>query len=483
MENNSKKPKASVAILCIVFLIAIMAITVLIVDGPVHIAIVISFAFTVIMLMTQGFTWKDINKYIEYGGTLAVGPALILAVIGMLVGSWIASGTVPMIIYYGLKIISPNLFLVTSCVVSAITALATGSSWSTGATIGVALMGVGYGLGVNPAMTAGAIISGAFFGDKMSPLSDTTILAPAMAEGDLFDHIKSMFYTTIPALVISLVLYFILGMKHGSANASSEVIDTILVGIENTFKLNPLLLIPPILVIVLAFFKVPSLPTLIIATTTAFILSMVFQGQSVNALFNIMMDGFVSNTGVEAIDRLLSRGGIMSMMNTFSLTVIAIAYGGVLEKSRTLEVILDKMKSIIKSDGSLIVTTILTVIGVNFVTASQYLSIVLGGRMFVGEYKKRDFLPQVLSRTLEDSGTVTSPLIPWNLCGAFFIATLGIDPWVYVPFAFFNLLCPVISMIYGITGKFLWKTGDIPSAKTYRPLTEEETERLKLKKA
>lgn len=372
-----------------------------------------------------------------------------------------------MIIYWGLKLINPSIFLVTACLACIITALATGSSWSTIGTVGVALMGVGMGLGVNPAMTAGAIVSGAAFGDKMSPLSDTTNVAPAVAEGDLFDHIKAMAYTGGPGIVIALAAFLVMGMSV-SGNSDSGTITAILEALDGQFKLNILTLLPPILVIVMAVLKKPALPTLILSGILGAVLAVFLQGESLTSILAIMEDGFVSETGFADIDKLLSRGGLFSMNYTASLTVIVMVYGTLLEKLGVLEVCLEKMKVLTKSVGSLVCTTVITSILINIITASQYMSIVLTGRLYVSEYKKKDLLPQTLSRTLEDSGTVTSLLIPWNLCGSFASSALGVGCFAFLPFAVFNWVVPVIAIIYGFTGKFQWKTGEIPSAKTYR---------------
>lgn len=414
----------------------------------------------------------DISEAIIYGGKLATPPILVLYVIGILMGAWLASGTVPIIIYWGLKLINPTIFLATSCVVCAITSFATGSSWSTAGTVGVALMGVGTGLGINPAMTAGAIVSGAYLGDKMSPLSDTTNMAPAVAEADLFDHIKSMVYTTLPAFIITLVIYVVMGLNYADKSVDISQINQILTSIDSTFNLSILTLIPPVIVVVLAIKKVPSLPTLIISIVAAMLLAIFLQGESVTNIGVIMDSGYVSNTGIADIDKLLSRGGLQSMHWTASLGLIGIAYGGILEKLGVLEVFLEKLTSCIKSVGGLVTTTVLSVIGLNIVTASQYMAIVLGGRMFVSAYKEKDMLPQTLSRTLEDAGTLTSVLVPWNLCGVFFAGTLGVSTFSYLPFACLNWIVPIIAILYGVLNKFQWKTGEIPSTRTYRAVDE-----------
>lgn len=466
------KPTFIDTILILGFLVISMAISVIWLDIPLHVTMVFSAAFAVLVLMIRGCKWDDISEAIVYGGKIAIAPILVLYVIGILMGSWIASGTVPMIIYWGLKLINPSIFLATTCIVCAITSFATGSSWSTAGTVGVALMGVGGGLGINPAMTAGAIISGAYLGDKMSPLSDTTNLAPAVAEADIFDHIKAMVYTTFPAFVITLVIYIILGLKHANQQVDSTLVTQILTSIQGNFNLSILTLIPPIIVVTLAIKKFPSLPTLIISIIAAIIIAIFLQGESVTSISNIMDAGYISNTGIADIDKLLSRGGLQSMHWTASLGLIGIAYGGILERLGVLEVFLEKLTSCIKSVGGLVTTTVLSVIGLNIVTASQYMALVLGGRMFVAAYKEKDLLPQTLSRTLEDAGTLTSVLVPWNLCGVFFAGTLGVATIEYLPYACLNWIVPIISITFALMNKFQWKTGEIPSTKTYRDIEE-----------
>ncbi len=455
------------SLLIVAFLIISMASAIFLFGQKLHVTMLIALGVAMLVLTIEKCPYHKIEEAVAEGAKLAVPTVLILYAIGCLVGSWIACGTVPMIIHIGLKLINPSIFLVTACLACIITSIATGSSWSTWATVGVALMGVGIGLGVNPAMTAGACVSGASFGDKMSPLSDTTNVAPAVAEGDLFDHIKAMVYTAGPGIVIAMVAFLVLGLKYGG-NADSATIDSILVALEEQFNLNIITLIPPVLVIAFAILKKPSFPTLLLAGIVGAVLAMLFQGQGFSSILAIMEDGFVSETGLYDIDKLLSRGGLFSMNYTASLTVIVMVYGTLLEKLGVLEALLEKMKTLTKSVGSLVCTTVITSILVNFITASQYMSIVLTGRLYVSEYKKKDLLPQCLSRTLEDSGTVTSPLIPWNLCGSFASSALGVGSFVYLPFAVFNWVVPIIAIIYGFAGKFQWKTGEIPSVKTYR---------------
>ena len=467
------RPSLAASLIIVGYLIISMAAAIFYLDQKLHVTMLTAFGVAVLVLTIEKCPYSKVEEAILEGSKLAVPTILILYSIGCLMGAWIASGTVPMIIYWGLKLINPSIFLVTACLACVITSLATGSSWSTIGTVGVALIGVGMGLEINPAMTAGAIVSGAAFGDKMSPLSDTTNVAPAVAEGDLFDHIKAMVYTAGPGIVIALVAFFVLGMKHGGS-ADTETVSAILAALESQFHLNIITLIPPVLVIVLAVMKKPALPTLLISGIVAAAIAIFMQGETLPSIANIMENGYVSETGFADIDSLLSRGGLFSMNYTSSLTIIVMVYGSLLEKLGVLEVVLEKLKVLTRTVGSLVCTTVVTAILVNLITASQYMSIVLPGRMFVSEYKKKDMLPQTLSRTLEDSGTVTSLLIPWNLCGSFASTTLGVSCIAYLPFSVFNWIVPIIAIIYGFTGKFQWKTGEIPSRKTYRPVEKSE---------
>lgn len=467
------RPSFGAAVLILLYLIVSMSAAIFFLNENLHIAMISSLGVTILILTVEKCPWKKIEDAMVHGGKLMIPTALILYSIGALMGAWIASGTVPMIIYWGLKLISPSMFLVTTCLACMVTSVATGSSWSAIGTAGVALIGVGMGLGINPAMTAGAIVSGAAFGDKMSPLSDTTNMAPAVAEGDLFDHIKAMLFTTLPGILIALVVFFVLGLKHGDGNVSNDTVNLIMTSLDSTFKLNLFTLIPPVLVLGLAVLKKPAFPILLISGFSAALIAIVCQGYTIPDMASIMQNGFVSETGVVQMDRLLSRGGILSMNGTCSLGIIAMVYGGILERLGVLEVLLDKLKFVSRSVGTLVCSTVVGCILVNMITASQYMSIILTGRLFIGEYKKKDMLPQTLSRTLEDGGTVTSLIVPWNVDAAFAASSLGVSVVSFMPFAVFNWIVPVIAIAYGFLGKFQWKTGEIKSTKTYRMAEEE----------
>jgi Na+:H+ antiporter, NhaC family len=450
--NNKRKPYIWEALIPVVALVVFLSVAIIKFDESPHIPLMFASLVAALMAVRVGFKWKDIEKGIIETIGMSMQAIIILIIIGTVIGAWILSGTVPAMIYYGLKTISPGLFLVTACIICAIVSLATGSSWTTAGTVGVALLGVGQGLGINPAMVAGAIISGAYFGDKMSPLSDTTNLAPAMAGANLFDHVKHMLFTTGPSLLIALVAYFFLGLRYAGKNLDTAQINEILTALEGQFSINLFLLIPPIIVIILVVKKIPAIPGLFMGTILGGLFAMVFQKSTLGDVVSVLNDGYVSETGFQIVDDLLTRGGAQGMMWTVSLILCAMVFGGIMEKAGFLQVIAEKMLSWAKSTGSLVLTTIVSCLFVNFVAGDQYLSLVIPGRMYKDEYAKRGLHPKNLSRALEDSGTLTSPLIPWNTCGAFMYEALGVHPFAYLPYAFLNLINPLISLFYGYTG-------------------------------
>ena len=368
-------------------------------------------------------------------------------------------------IYYGLIILSPSIFYFTACVICAIASLSIGSSWTVAGTLGVALMGIATGLGLSPSVTAGAIISGAYFGDKMSPLSDTTNLAPAIAGTDLFSHIRHMVWTTGPSLVIALIIFLIMGL-NSNAEGNADGLALIQSTLQNTFNISVVSFVPIVVIFVLAYKKMPAFPTILIGALLAGLFSIILQPEVVSNFVNqpelsksltllsgvwtALHSGFVLESGVPMVDDLLTRGGMASMLNTIWLVICALTFGAVLETAQLLNKIVEKVLTFANSTGSLIVTTIATCIGINIIAADQYISIVLPGRMYRAEFKRRKLAARNLSRALEDSGTITSPLIPWNTCGAYMSASLGIATFSYLPFCFFNLVNPIIAIIYAL---------------------------------
>jgi NhaC family Na+:H+ antiporter len=454
METKMKK-KATIgyALIPMLFIIVALVVTMQFWGGDPHLPIL--FAAVVAALVAifgLGYTWKELEDGIVDTIKMAMQAILILMIIGMIIGTWILGGIVPTMIYYGLKILSPGIFLVATCILCSIVSLATGSSWTTAGTVGIALIGVGIGLGMNPGIVAGAIISGAYFGDKMSPLSDTTNLAPAMAGSTLFDHIRHMIYTTGPSLIIALILYAIIGMRYAGNELDTAAINEILVGIENNFNISLILLLAPILVIVMVIFKVPAMPGLIGGTVLGALFAFLFQGADMSSIIEAAHYGYYSETGVTVIDDLLSRGGLDSMMWTVSLILCAMSFGGVMETSGMLEAIAETILKMAHGTGSLVLATVITIIAMNMMAGDQYLAIVIPGRMYKQVYADRGLHPKNLSRVLEDAGTLTSPLVPWNSCGLFMSGTLGVATLVYLPYCFLNLINPFISIFYGFTG-------------------------------
>ncbi|MBN2414257.1 Na+/H+ antiporter NhaC [bacterium] len=452
MSRKQSEMPIGLAVIPVLFLIASLTYVIGVLKQTPHIPLILSVAVAAIIAGIRGKTWKSIREGMVHGITLAMNSILILIIVGTMIGTWILGGVVPTMIYYGLKVLSPGIFLAATMVICSVIALGTGSSWSTAGTIGVALIGVGSGLGIPTPMVAGAIISGSYFGDKMSPLSDTTNLAPAVAGTDLFSHIRHMVYTTTPAYIIALALYALLGLKFARGEMNVENIQIILQTISANFMVHPVLLLPPLLVIVMVVKQVPPLPALLGGTAIGGILAVIFQHSSLLDVIVSAHNGYVSNTGVVMVDDLLTRGGLMSMMETVALIICALSFGGIMERSGALSAIAAALIKRVRRTGSLVATTIFSCIGMNTIASDQYMAIVIPGRMYKAAFDAKGLHPKNLSRCLEDSGTLSSPLIPWNSCGAFMGKTLGVDPLHYLPYAFLNLLTPMVSILFGYTG-------------------------------
>jgi len=459
---NEAKPTLSFwkAITPIIYLGIALIVTLKFWDGDPHLPILSAAILSAVTGVLSGFKWKEIEAGIVKTISMSMSAILILMIIGMIIGVWILAGIVPTMIYYGLKILTPSIFLVATALICAVVSTATGSSWTTAGTVGIALIGVGQGFGIPLPIVAGAIISGSYFGDKMSPLSDTTNLAPAMAGATLFDHVRHMFYTTTPSLIIALILYGIIGARYSGNDLEFHTIDVILSGIAQKFTISVWLFLPPLLVIAMVVLKVPAIPGLMGGTILGALFAAGFQGSSMTEIIRSAHYGFVSQTGVASVDNLLTRGGMNSMMWTISLILCALTFAGVLETTGMLVVVAQKIIRFAKSTGSLVLATILSCIGTNFIAGDQYLSIVIPGRMFKPLFQARPLKPKNLSRILEDAGTLSSPLVPWNTCGAFMFTTLGVYPFAYAPYAFLNLITPVVSVIYGFTGWTMERMSD-----------------------
>lgn len=417
-----------------------------------HIPLILAAAVASIVGLFLGNSWKEIENGIVEGISVGMKAILILCVIGVMIGTWIASGIVPIMIYYGLQILHPSIFLVAGCLICCVVSVATGSSWTTVGTVGIALIGIAEGLGVPLPMAAGAIISGSYFGDKMSPLSDSTNLAPAVAGAELFEHIRHMLFTTVPALAIALLLYGILGWRGFAGEASAESMDAILSVLNAAFDLNPLLLLPPLLIVIMIVWRISALPSLLVAALLGGVLAVGFQNVSLREIFDIAQSGYTSATGNATVDELLHRGGLDSMMYTVSLILCALTFGGVMERCGFLAAIAGAILRLARSTGSLVAATVGTCMGMNVAAADQYLSIIVPGRMYREDYERKGLHAKNLSRTLEDAGTLSSPLIYWNSCGMYMKETLMVSPLAYFPYCFLNLFTPLIAIALAYTG-------------------------------
>ncbi|QGX38855.1 Na+/H+ antiporter NhaC [Permianibacter aggregans] len=471
MSKAVKAPSLWDALLPIALLVTLLAMSVYLYGsdssyGANQIALLLASGLALIVGLKNGHSWLELEKGIIDGITMSLNAVLILLAVGALIGAFILSGTVPAMIYLGLKLLDPSYFYAATCLICCIVSVSIGSSWTTAGTIGVALIGVAQTMGLSPAITAGAIISGAYFGDKISPLSDTTNLAPAVAGSELFTHIRHLLWTTTPSILIALIVFVIFGLTGQHKAVSEDTLQASLDLLSSTFDISWYVLIPVVLLFVMAVKKVPAFPSIFIAALIGGLFAVLFQ-QSVilkfvgefqggegwallKGVWSVLASGYTSATGNAAVDELLSRGGMSSMLNTIWLIICAMVFGASLEKTGLLQVVVNGILRIARGTASLVTATVLSCIGTNIIAADQYISIVLPGRMFKAEFERRGLAPENLSRTLEDAGTITSVLIPWNTCGAFMAGTLGVPTLTYLPYAIFNLLNPLVAITYAL---------------------------------
>ncbi|WP_299847635.1 Na+/H+ antiporter NhaC [uncultured Roseovarius sp.] len=469
--NNGvvSKPGLGLALVPIVLTLAVLGVQLFYFgDFTPHIPLAIGIAITGLVGLKLGHKWPNIEEGVFHVINISLPSVSILITVGMIVGIWIASGTVPTLIYYGLKVLSPEIFLAAGMILCSIVSVSLGTSWGTVGTVGLALMGIGAGFGIPMYWTAGAVVSGAFFGDKISPLSDTTNLAPAVTGTNLFDHIRNMLPTTVPAMLIALAIYFVVGFTLiDTSQVSFERIDAITTALATEFWISPLMLLPALLVIVLAVKKQPPIPSLFAGAVVGGIMAMVCQGAGLHETFTYANSGYSIETGVSEIDSLLNRGGIQSMMWTISLVLLALGFGGALERTGCLEAIIAVIISKVKSFAGIQTSAILTSVATNTVAGDPYLSIALPGRMYVPVYRGMGYSPLNLSRAIEEGGTLVSPLIPWNAGGAFVISALALgigdgnfENLLYIPLAFACWMSPVIGIFYAMTGLFSPKASE-----------------------
>jgi NhaC family Na+:H+ antiporter len=468
MQGLTRTPKVFDALIPLTFLIVLLILNIKVfgtdgLSGSNQIVLILSSAVAASVAVGRlGYNWVTIQDGIVKSISSAMSSILILFLIGALAGTWMISGIVPAMIYYGLQVLSPAIFLIAACFISAVVSVSTGSSWTTVATVGVALLGIGKALGFEEGIIAGAIISGAYFGDKMSPLSDTTNLAPAMAGTDLFTHIRYMAKTTIPSITITLIIFLVIGFNY-ETNGSVDDVFSISNVILERFNITGWVFIVPGLVLFLIIRKVPAIPALLAGTLLGGVFALIFQPQIIRLIdeggsyafqgFKAIMMALYGEVKVvtsnDIVNELLITRGMGGMLNTIWLIICAMVFGGIMEVSGMLQVLAEAIIRKVHSVGSLIASTAATCIFFNVTTSDQYLAILVPGRMYADVYRKRGLKPENLSRTLEDSGTVTSVLIPWNTCGATQASVLGVATLVYAPYCFFNIISPIMTILYG----------------------------------
>ncbi|WP_026954713.1 Na+/H+ antiporter NhaC [Algoriphagus vanfongensis] len=469
MQDKIRDPKVLDALIPLIFLIVLLVLNIRVfgtdgLSGSNQIVLVLSAAVAALVAKYRlGFSWDTLQDGMIQSISSAMSSILILFLIGALAGTWLLSGIVPAMIYYGLQVLSPTIFLFAACFVSAVVSVSTGSSWTTVATVGVALLGIGKALGFEEGIIAGAIISGAYFGDKMSPLSDTTNLAPAMAGTDLFTHIRHMAKTTVPSIIITLILFIVIGFNY-ETNGSVDDVKAISAVIVENFNISAWLFIVPAVVLILIVRKVPAIPALLVGALLGGVFAVIFQPeiivliadeggsyayQSFKAVMMSLYGEISVTTSNDVVNELLVTRGMGGMLNTIWLIICAMIFGGIMEVSGMLRVLAEAVIRKVHKVGSLIASTAATCVFFNITTSDQYLAILVPGRMYADIYKKRGLKPENLSRTLEDSATVTSVLVPWNTCGATQASVLGVATLVYAPFCFFNIISPFMTILYG----------------------------------
>lgn len=466
MENVKRKPSTLMALSPLVLMIVLLTIGVGFLKLRAEPIILLCASFASILALRLGYSWDELQKGIIEKIASALPATLILWSVGLLIGAWMFSGTVPMLIYYGVQLINPKFLYVSAFLITAVLSTVTGTSWGSAGTVGVAIMGIAQGLNMNLAISAGAVVAGSYFGDKLSPFSDTTNLAPLAAGSNLYDHIKHMLYTTVPAALVSIGVYLFLGLFSKTSQTSVESVAIIQRELSNLYNWNILLLLPVVIMLLGSILKFPTLPTMIVNSLITVIIGMIVQGFSLQDGFTSMINGFnVEMTGftgevLEDVMTLINRGGAVSMTTTTVLVFCSMGFAGVMSTSGMLDVVLEAILKRVKSTFGVILSTIASCFTVAFVTGNSYLSILIPGELFKKIYLERNLHPTNLSRTLEDSGTVLVPLIPWSAAGAYMTATLGVDTLSYLPWAILNYMGIVFAIILAFTGIGIKKIND-----------------------
>ena len=450
--KTKRKPSLWLSLVPFVSLILIMLPSVILLGADPQIPLIICIGITsLIGIYVLGYSWSDIEKAMIETNAAAMQANFIIMVVGCLMGVWMAGGIVPGLIYYGLQLFTPGIFLMALPLMCAVISMSTGSAWTTAGTIGVSAMGVAAGLGIPFPIAAGAIITGAQFGDKLSPLSDSTNLAAGVTGTNLFAHVRHMLWTTIPSFVISVGIFALIGAGYSSSSVDDSQIQMICDVLKSNFRITPWILLAPLSIILIMIMKIPAVPGMALGTLVGIIFAFI-QGNDLGSIMEQMLYGFEITSGSDAVDRLLNRGGMQTMMYTISLVICALAFGGAVKCIGCLDVLIEAILMRCRSRASIMTANILCCIAMNFLAADQYMSIVIPGQMFKDTYRKLNLASKNLSRVLEDAGTLTSGIVPWSTCGALYYSVLGVSAFVYFPFCFMSYLNPLISAFYAATG-------------------------------
>lgn len=460
MKNTKKVPTLFLAILPILVMILFLGVGYALFKLPAEVLMLASAGVAGIIAYTLGYSWDDIMNSIVSKLSKAMPAIFILIIVGFMIGSWITGGTIPVMIYYGLKFINPSFLAVTAFIVTAFISICTGTSWGAAGTIGIALMGIAVGTNASLPMIAGAIVSGAYFGDKLSPLSDTTNLAPIAAGTDLYSHIRHMLYTTLPGAIICIIVFTVVGISSNVGDVlQPQKINDILSSLEGVFSLNLIVLLPPAIILWGSITKKPTIPIMLLSSAVAMICGIFIQGFDINSVFSSTVSGFKlsmldmdTNTLAPEIQKLLERGGMLSMLGTVIIAFCAYAFAGTLAVTGSLDIVLNRLTRNVKTTGGIILATITSCITAVFVTSNGQLSILVPGEMFRDTYIKMGLDPKNLSRTLEDSATVVEPIVPWTAAGVYMATTLGVPTLSYLPWAILCYTGVIFAIIYGFTG-------------------------------
>ena len=452
LKKEIKEPSIWYSIFIMVMIIAIIMSGILVFEATIELMLLIALMTTIPFILYLGFSYKQLQEAMLSMMSKALQPSMIVLVVGAMIGAWLISGTVPTLIYYGIQTISPGYFFVTALLFCTIVSVSTGTSWGTMGTAGVALMGISHGLELPAGMSAGAIISGAYFGDKISPLSDSTNLAAAIMETDLMDHVKHILWTTTPAYILTALVFLFLGLNYGQDGGSLSNIDTMTDFLSSHYNLGWIPMIPVIVVVVLLIMSKPPITSIFIGAAIAGIIAIVYQGAGITETLDTIYDGYVVNSGIESVDSLLTQGGITSMFNLLALFLFALGLGGLLQESGILKTFLDTFFSRVNSMQTLVPTSMVASYIGTAILGTASASIALVGTMLKPLYKKQRLKPQNLSRLMEDTATQGAVAIPWNGNAIFAAAALGVAPLTFMPFLFLAFFTPVFTLLYGWTG-------------------------------